>query len=992
MEEHRPVGGKTGLPRPMSRLPAPKPANTIRRSASKPSLTALPPPPAAASEQSELRAPRLRPAASRERLSSAPSLGKSSFGSIPTPAAATTARPAPSSSSSSISSTARTLSRPRPVSSLPTAHSQPSIPRLSGVGNNFSRPPRDQLSSLPEQESSSDRQPSSSSSASTKLPGLRKRPSSQWISAAQSSRTRTPSISNATSDSVSGDAPSHTDAVDERAARNKSRSRPSLAERTMETLSHLSPAPPLRAKASSSNFFELDPLAGNSRPTSRRASRPPSSLRSESSNPSQRRALSRPGSSCGPGPGQGNNHNGMLMSSPLGPHTSSIDESSARGRTVGTRMRTPSKTGAPRNLRSQLAMPSSMRLPRSRTPSIDNSSADPMSPIASEETASRPLQLRPSPNPVFKKPTAPAIKKPVPLSLTPRKGSITSLKSSATASGEDATFSTSSPKSSQTALSAAESPPQFKKSSAALREQIARAKAAKRVGTQETSSQHNAPSHGKGSDMPVIPTDTTFDFGLSDNPFNLKRDAASASKVLQTRVAAARTSGRLNIAALGLKEIPSEVKNMYSLESIGGNDGSWAESVDLTRFVAADNELEMIDESLFPDVALEELAEDDDFEGLLFGGLETLDLHGNMLISLPPGLRRLTLLTSLNLSSNRLANNCLDTISQIKALRDLKLGGNLLWGTLEPDFGRLANLEIIDLHGNNLQALPPSFAELRRLRILNLAENNFETLPFDILSKLPLTELNARKNKLSGVLVQDGTETMPTLQTLDVSSNQLTAISRPNNALSMPALTQLCVSMNRIQALPDVSSWLELTTLAADENSINAFPDGFADLHMLRHADLSSNDIRTIPAEVARMARLTMLRLSGNPLRDRKFVTASMEELKEMLEARLQPPSAALDGKFDMDTDGSEGLIAEAITSDEANVLEPAFGPGVSRSQSWGSGYGSQHQQQQQQQQDDEDNRTDTDDFATPPTSMPGSPPVPPPQAQSTPGVPSWFG
>lgn len=113
-------------------------------------------------------------------------------------------------------------------------------------------------------------------------------------------------------------------------------------------------------------------------------------------------------------------------------------------------------------------------------------------------------------------------------------------------------------------------------------------------------------------------------------------------------MAVARTSGRLNIAALSLKEIPPEVLNMYNLDSIGGG-ASWAESVDLTRFVAADNELEMIEESLFPDIDPEGLAENEDTEGCLFGGLETLDLHGNMLISLPMGLRRLALLTSLNL-------------------------------------------------------------------------------------------------------------------------------------------------------------------------------------------------------------------------------------------------------------------------------------------------------------------------------------------------------
>lgn len=190
--------------------------------------------------------------------------------------------------------------------------------------------------------------------------------------------------------------------------------------------------------------------------------------------------------------------------------------------------------------------------------------------------------------------------------------------------------------------------PQFKKSSAALREQIARAKAAKRAVAQQAVAQDTAAQVHNNPDAPVIPTDHTFDFGLTDDPFNLQRDAGSTSKVLQSRVATARTSGRLNIAAMGLKEIPSEVLNMYNLDAIG-NGGSWAECVDLTRFVAADNELEMIDESLFPDVDPEELAMDDDAPVCIFGGLETLDLHGNMLISLPAGLRRLALLTSLNL-------------------------------------------------------------------------------------------------------------------------------------------------------------------------------------------------------------------------------------------------------------------------------------------------------------------------------------------------------
>lgn len=274
----------------------------------------------------------------------------------------------------------------------------------------------------------------------------------------------------------------------------------------------------------------------------------------------------------------------------------------------------------------------------------------------------------------------------------------------------------------------------------------------------------------------------------------------------------------------------------------------------------------------------------------------------------------------------------------------------MLWGTLEPCFSQLINLEILDLHGNNLQSLPSNFTELRRLRILNIAENSFESLPFDLLSKLPLTQLNARKNKLSGILIADEIESLPTLQNIDVSSNQLTSIVRQNSTVAMPALTQLCVSMNRIQALPDISTWVELITLTADENCINAFPEGLTDLRKLKSVDFSSNDIRTIPAEVGRMSNLGMLRLSGNPLRDKKLVTASIDEIKQTLVARLSPPLSAM-GNYE----NGDGLIAEALTSNEVSPLGAAF-----ESESAASRQG----------RDEED----TDDFATPPTSVPVSP------------------
>jgi hypothetical protein len=178
------------------------------------------------------------------------------------------------------------------------------------------------------------------------------------------------------------------------------------------------------------------------------------------------------------------------------------------------------------------------------------------------------------------------------------------------------------------------------KSSASLREQIRAAKAARLSGSKQDAPQATIPD---------------FDPSQFKDPFNSKpKDERS---LVRRRVDSARSEGRLNISAMSLKDIPEEVLKMYDYNYNKDTSIQWNEVVDLTRFIAADNEIETIPDAVFPDVDGNSYDQDDDATNPKFGGIEILDLHGNVLFDVPIGLRRLECLTSLNLvsTSNRAA-------------------------------------------------------------------------------------------------------------------------------------------------------------------------------------------------------------------------------------------------------------------------------------------------------------------------------------------------
>ncbi|EXJ55824.1 hypothetical protein A1O7_08755 [Cladophialophora yegresii CBS 114405] len=409
------------------------------------------------------------------------------------------------------------------------------------------------------------------------------------------------------------------------------------------------------------------------------------------------------------------------------------------------------------------------------------------------------------------------------------------------------------------------------KSSAALRETIAKAKAARRK-ARESAGPADVSSQGPSS----WPTDIVED-ELSYGGDN--------HGLLRKRIQQATGSGYLNIAAMNLQTIPTEVMHMYDPEHL---TTSWADLVDLSKLNVADNDLEELNEDMFPD-----MTRDDEEMNHQFLGLEVLDLHRNRLTRLPQGLSMLERLHTLNLSGNKLTNDILDIISQIPQLQELSLADNSIEGQL--DLKRAENLEVLDLHGNAVSSFgAEALLKLKQLRILNLAGNKLSSLDWLLLSTSTLTELNISKNRFSGVLFPTGGLSFKELRSFDASYNALESLTASNDEAGTLFfnIRTLNLTGNKMTSLPSLRSLKDLLALELADNKLSEIPTDLAQLQSLKSANFANNDIRLIPAELATMANLTSINLVGNPLREKKYLTMGTTDLKLDLEKKLDPTEA----------------------------------------------------------------------------------------------------
>lgn len=667
-----------------------------------------------------------------------------------------------------------------------------------------------------------------------------------------------------------------------REAFNRRRPRPSLSERTIETLSHIPPSPSPRQRKSS--FFTMEsPMHAPSRPASAlNRSRPTSSMGQRPMSPSKRSGA---------------------------PHkVQQPAASSPSRRAVSSLVSRPT----PEALKPEHVVPSSpsIKLQRPSNSTLSDATGDRQttskSLLGSKTYSARSSKPRASLHGILAGPPSPA------KDLTDRNetgqfdGPASDLStrpksSRPLGSGISHQAPRACAKHEATSQQAAPDcdPRKVSTSSATLRKTIAEAKAARRAALQGGSSPSSGIKNADGGSARADARADSIEFG---NP-----------GLLRKRIDAARTDGRLNIAAMGLKRIPEEVMSMYDIETLNTSAGAWYESVDLSRLIAADNEFDEIGDDMFPDVPLGATDEfNEDQKGNQFGGLETLDLHGNRLKALPLGLRRLEYLTTLNLSSNRLSNDCLEVVTQISHLRELHLANNALEGNLTEKTKNLPDLEVLDVRDNALVNLPVAMAQMQHLRILNVAGNRLVSLPFAALAQLPLTEITASKNRLTGTLLPASIDELLKLQTLDVSNNALTSLTE-NCIFSLPSLQYINLSINRLSQLPDITEWTKLLTLNAEGNKLTSIPDGLVTLTNLRNVEFTGNSLTKLDNRMGLMDSLSVLRVANNPLRERRLLTLNNEDLKQALRERLAPEERPA------------GLEAEEIIDEQSSHQSSAW-------------------------------------------------------------------
>jgi len=177
---------------------------------------------------------------------------------------------------------------------------------------------------------------------------------------------------------------------------------------------------------------------------------------------------------------------------------------------------------------------------------------------------------------------------------------------------------------------------------------------------------------------------------------------------------------------------------------------------------------------------------------------------------------------------------------ELAGIRRLDLSADLQ-SFPEAIFGLADTLEVLNLSGNRLNALPADLSRLRKLRILFCSYNLFTEVP-DCLGKCEQLEM------------------------IGFKANQIRYL--PAAALP-PALRWLILTDNQLQALPEeIGNCQRLQKLMLAGNQLSSLPDTLANCTNLELLRIAANHLQALPDWLLALPRLSWLAVAGNPFSD----------------------------------------------------------------------------------------------------------------------------
>jgi Leucine-rich repeat (LRR) protein len=250
--------------------------------------------------------------------------------------------------------------------------------------------------------------------------------------------------------------------------------------------------------------------------------------------------------------------------------------------------------------------------------------------------------------------------------------------------------------------------------------------------------------------------------------------------------------------------------------------------------------------------------------------VKELRLPGNNLVgSIPPEIGLLTHLHHLSLFGNGITGNLPTQMEALTSLRFLSLGSNYLSGSLPNWIGKFQDLKYLELGGNSLTGmLPPDMVKMTSLLELALDSNTFVGKLQTVLNKVP----NLKRIFMAENLFEDSLDDYfladLNLKELDLSDNNLKG-TLPAHFFQLPALKTLDLSMNtltgELPTFPDTVDSLQYLSLRNNELR-GEIGEEIWNLEGLRHLDLSDNEFTgKMPGyAIAWMYNITYLFLANN--------------------------------------------------------------------------------------------------------------------------------